>query len=176
MNTYKNILLPSFFLSVFLSLNAQHYIPFQGKLFDAEDIPISGTHTFTFIIDDLNWEETHIGVEVFNGIYALVLGSRRDLPSTLFQSTVSHNLDVLVNGAAIDRVVLYKAVETDPTVDESVKDGVSWEEIIDKPGLTNTSGVPISTVLSFAGSPAPELRDNAQDFPDNEIFIYNRWG
>ena len=160
---------------------AQHFIPFQGKVFDENNTPVSGTHNFRFIIDEpinqVTWIESHNNVEVFNGIYTLVLGSISPMDPDIFQSTVTHTIKVEMDEIEIDQVMIYKPIETDPTVDVSVKDGVSWDEVSGKPNVVlegnetdptvNASvkdgvsweeiidrpdnPVPIGTVLSFAG-------------------------
>lgn len=57
-----------------------HYMQFQGKATDADDIPLSGTHTLMFRIYDaesagnLIWTETHTTVDIENGVFSVLLG------------------------------------------------------------------------------------------------------
>lgn len=131
----------SFFLIVMvLVMTAGHsqaqQLPFQGRLLE-NDLPVTGTRNFIFSIDDggVNWTETHSGVVVTNGLYALVLGQTTALPPNLFIAQNTHSLAIQVNGQAIGAVTIFAPLETDPTVDPSVKDGVEWSEIQNIPTL-----------------------------------------
>lgn len=128
-----------FYLFVFLLVAHgafAQYLPFQGKLFDADGQPVSGTRDFVFSISDggVTWVESHPGVEIFAGVYAVVLGSVSEpLPDNLFENSVSHTLRIEIDGALLDEVMLYRPIETDPKVPDELKDGVDWSEIQNKP-------------------------------------------
>lgn len=134
-------------------LSAQHYLPFQGKLFNADDQPINGTHTFTFSITDggINWTETQSNVQVYQGIYAVVLGSQAPLPDGIFAVSAMHTLQIQMDGQPLDNVMIYRPIENDPKVPDELKDGVSWDEVTGKPPM---NAVPVGTVVSFAGPKA----------------------
>lgn len=131
----RHLLLLSCFLGG-LSAAVGQQLPFQGRLLES-NLPVTGTRSFVFAINDggITWTETHNGVTVTNGLYALVLGQNNPLPTSLFNSQNNHSLSIQVNGQAIGTVTLYAPLETDPTVDPSVKDGVDWSEIQNIPSL-----------------------------------------
>ena len=111
-------------------------IPFQGRLLENGN-PVTGQRNFAFSINigAVNWSETQNNVVVTNGLYALVLGQNTPLPTNLFASQNSVPLTIQVDGQSLPTTTLYASFESDPTVPESLKDGVSWEEISNKPTL-----------------------------------------
>ncbi|MCK4414880.1 MAG: hypothetical protein KAY32_15200 [Candidatus Eisenbacteria sp.] len=68
-------------------------INYQGVVTDAEGLPLSGPHDLTFRIypdsasatPDL-WSEEHLGVELTDGLFHVILGSVINLPDDLFGS------------------------------------------------------------------------------------------
>ena len=148
----------TFFLCV-QCLNAQ-FLPFQGKLFDANDQPLDGTYNFNFSINDggVVWFENHPGVSIYQGLYSVVLGARgNELPGNLFQSSTTHTLQVQVNGEVVDNIMLYRPIRVD--------------------------GNPFGTVLSFAGPnpptgylPCDGREVSKDDYPDLFAAIGTSWG
>ena len=57
-----------------------HYMQFQGKATDADDLPLNGIYPLTFRIYDAEaggamvWNETHADVHVENGLFSVMLG------------------------------------------------------------------------------------------------------
>ncbi|MEN0045499.1 MAG: tail fiber protein [Bacteroidota bacterium] len=142
------ILLTVFHFSIF-SLFAQQ-IPFQGKLLE-NGMPVSGQRNFTFSINigNINWTESHPSEVVTNGLYALVLGQNTPLPADLFEAQNSVPLAIQVNGQNLPTTTLYAPFESDPTIPNNLKDGVSWEEISDKPSIdtSNTNEIQQLSIL-----------------------------
>ncbi len=138
------------FIGLIPFIGNSQFLPFQGKLFDANDQPINGIRNFVFSIKDggVDWDETQSNIMVYQGIYAVVLGSQTPLPNDLFATSAMHTLNIQVNGESLADVMLYAPIENDPKVPDNLKDGVSWDEVSDKPSI---DGVPIGTVVSFAG-------------------------
>lgn len=158
MNNLKRFLIGVLLLGS-LHLSAQ-YLPFQGKLFDQNDQPLSGTYNFIFSISDggVFWFETHTNVEVYQGLYAVVLGAREtELPSTLFRTSATHTLRIQVNGETIDNITLYRPIPVD--------------------------GNPPGTILSFGGPnippgylPCDGQVVSKEDYPELFAAIATSWG
>lgn len=162
---YISTIMKNHFLCVFALflcvpyLNAQ-FLPFQGKLFDASDQPLDGTYNFNFSINDggVVWFENHPGVSIYQGVYAVVLGARgNELPANLFQSSITHTLQVQVNGEVVDNITLYRPIRID--------------------------GNPLGTILSFAGPnpptgylPCDGREVSKDDYPDLFAAIGTSWG
>ena len=138
-------------------LDAQ-YLPFQGKLFDQNDQPLNGTYNFSFSIQDggVNWTETHPNVSVFQGIYAVVLGSLNLLPDGLFKNNAMHTVNIQLNGENLDDVLIYRPIENDPKVPDELKDGVHWEDIQNPPAIGGSGGAPIGSIIAYGGVNIPE--------------------
>ena len=125
-------------------ISTQHLIaqqiPFQGKLLENGSL-VNGQRNFVFSINigTINWTETHANEVVTNGLYALVLGQNSPLPLDLFAAQNSVPLAIQVNGQSLPSTTLYAPFENDPTVLVTVKDGVSWDEVTDKPALDEST-------------------------------------
>lgn len=135
-------------LAFSLTYSSAQQLTFQGKIFQ-NNTPVSGNQSFQFLINDppINWTETHAGVQVNNGLYAVVLGSITPLPLNLFDATTtSRQLIVRYNGNPIDTVTLYSPFERDYTVPANIKDGISWGEISGIPTLDNSNTNEIQTL------------------------------
>ena len=68
-----------------------HLINYQGILTEIDGTPITGTHDLTFTVypdsgfaAPAYWTEEHLGVEVEEGLYNVILGSISTIPDTLF--------------------------------------------------------------------------------------------
>ncbi len=160
----------SFFLTTAQAQNTKH-LPFQGKLYENGQ-PVSGVKTFSFNINDggVNWTEVHPGVAITQGLYAVTLGANTPLPDNLFASTGMHELTVQVEGNLLDVVTIYAPVENDPTVQENVKDGVSWSEIEDLPPGIDTDITNELQELSVSGNTLSISDGNSVDLPGQENF------
>lgn len=131
-----------------LGFSQDYYLPFQGKLyFDGN--PVNGTRTFTFSINDgaVNWTNTYPGVEVNNGLYSVDLGP---MPANIFENQSSRQLNILVDGNPIGTVTIYAPIENDPTVPDEIKDGVSWDDISNKPTVDQSNSNELQ-LLSLVG-------------------------
>ena len=115
-------------------------IPFQGRLLENGN-PVTGQRNFAFSINigAVNWSETQNNVIVTNGLYALVLGQNTPLPANLFASQNSVPLTIQVDGQSLPTTTLYAPFESDPTVPQDLKDGVSWDEVSNKPVLDEST-------------------------------------
>lgn len=114
----------------------ERILPFQGHLYENGQA-VNGLRSFTFSIDDgsVDWAETHTNVEVNAGLYHVELGSYNPFPDNLFKAQGWHDLVIEVNGTILDTVKVYKPIETDPSIPDSLKDGISWIEIQGKPSV-----------------------------------------
>ena len=106
-------------------------LPVQGKLFE-NNLPVNGTRNLGFSIAAIGWNQTLNNVPVSEGLYSVEL----DVPADLFATQTSHDLSITVNGTPLSTVKIHAPVESDPTVPASLKDGVSWNEVTDKPATT----------------------------------------
>jgi len=67
-----------------LSAAVPHLINYQGRLTDAEGVPLNGSYNFVFRIYDaetagnLLWQGTHDSVSVTKGIFSVLLGDKND--------------------------------------------------------------------------------------------------
>jgi len=113
---------------------------YQGYLSDAQNRPFDGTTDITFSIPSTTWTEIHQGVPVQQGVFGVLLGSKKSLTGVDFSQARSLRIDV----NSVSQTVPLSSVpyalradtvenESDPTVVPSVKDGVSWDEISGKP-------------------------------------------
>ena len=111
-------------------------ITFQGKLYQNNQ-PVTGTGNFKFFINSggVNWFEEHSSAPVNNGLYAVVLGSITALPLDLFKQSQSIPMEVRYNDVLVSTVSLYAPFERDYTVPDNIKDGISWNEVSNKPTL-----------------------------------------
>lgn len=146
-------------------LTAQQ-IPFQGRLME-NGTPVTGQRTFVFTINSggVNWTETHANEQVSNGLYALVLGANNPLPADLFATQNTLTLNIQVNGQSVGSVDIYAPMERDPSVPASLKDGVSWGEVTDKPALDESTTNELQT-LSISGSSLSISEGNTVQLPD----------
>jgi microcystin-dependent protein len=103
-------------------------IPVQGKLFE-NNLPVTGNRNLTFSIASLGWNLPLNNVPVSEGLYTVEL----DVPADLFATQASHDLSISVNGTPLSTVKIHAPIESDPTVPANLKDGVSWNEVTDKP-------------------------------------------
>ena len=134
------------YLSIYIILFMVHQvlfcqqIPFQGKLLE-NGTPITGQRSFQFSIStgNINWSETQNNINLSNGLYAVVLGQINPLPSNLFANQLVLPLNIQVNGQTLNPVNLYAPIENDPTIPLNLKDGVSWEEVSNKPALDEST-------------------------------------
>ncbi|MEN0045500.1 MAG: tail fiber protein [Bacteroidota bacterium] len=122
-------------------------IPFQGKLLE-NGTPVNGQRNFTLSINigNINWIETQNNVTVTNGLYALVPGQNTPLPSNLFEDQNSIPLTIQVNGQSLPNTTIYAPFESDPNVPDNLKDGVSWEEVSNKPSLDESDTNELQTL------------------------------
>lgn len=103
-------------------------LPVQGKLFE-DNQPVNTTRDFRFSIPDLGWEQSFAKVPINEGLYAVEL----DVPDSLFFSVRSRDLQIEVDGTLLSLVRIHAPIESDPSVPNFLKDGLSWEEISGKP-------------------------------------------
>lgn len=135
------------FFALSTSFGQTQKLPIQGKLFES-DVPVSGTRNFTFTIPAVGWNQGPISVQVNNGLYATEL----DVPTDLFATNNSLALQIAVEGVSLPPVMLYAPIEKDPTVLESVKDGVSWDEVTDKPAMLDLDDTNELQSLELSGN------------------------
>lgn len=150
LGTYKQyVIMKKQFLLIAISLfslllNAQSNIPIQGKLLDNSGTPITGARNFTATLFPANsntvlWSETYNNIPVVNGLYNLVLTSAGNTFSNAFSNNGNVlDIEIKVNGQALQRFKIHAPVESDPSVPAHLKDGVSWSEITNKPALDNS--------------------------------------
>lgn len=150
------------------------YLPFQGKLYE-NGIPVTGQYAFTFSINDggVAWTEFHTDVRVNQGLYSVVLGEITPLPDNLFKESGKHELQVYVNGSLLDTVITYAAIENDPTVPDYLKDGLSWDEVQDKPDSLDLDSTNERQVLSISGDTLFISDGNYIILPGNDGVIGN---
>jgi microcystin-dependent protein len=150
------ILLAVLFSSAFAQTKK---LPVQGKLFE-NNLPVTGNRNLGFSIAAIGWNQTLNNVAVSEGLYAVEL----DVPADLFATQVAHDLSITVNGTPLSTVKVHAPIESDPTVPASLKDGVSWNEITNKPttiDLDITNEIQTLTIqgteLSISGGNTVEL-------------------
>ncbi len=80
-------------------------LTFQGALYENGN-PVNGAVDITFSIVDPEWTETHLGVQVIQGLYSVVLGSDVEFPNELF-TTGTPELKISVGGTEIASVDLH---------------------------------------------------------------------
>ena len=120
---------------------------YQGYLKNSSGEQINDTITIKFSIWDVEtggqaalWTET-LSVEVENGIYSVILGQNTPLNLPF---DVPYYLGITVGtdeemtprqplGSVPYALNSHAQTETDPTVPEAIKDGISWNEITDRP-------------------------------------------
>ncbi len=129
-----------------------HQMNFQGKLYE-NDNPVNGNKSFTFTIStpDISWTETHLDVEITEGLYSITLGSINPLPTNLFAEQASVPMTIEVDGNPLNIVTLNAPIESDPSVPEELKDGVHISEVIGMPATLDTSPINEIQVLSLNG-------------------------
>jgi microcystin-dependent protein len=135
---------------IFFSLASQaQQVTFQGKLFENGKV-VNGQRVIDFYIGSpVNWDEKDT-VQVTNGLYAVVLGAKKPLPLWLFKTSNSRRLEIRITGNPIDTVTIYAPFERDYTVPDSIKDGISWNEVSGKPTI-DTSPTNEFQTLSLKG-------------------------
>ncbi len=67
---------------------------YQGYLSDTSDKPVDGTIDITFSIPSTTWTETHQGVQVKQGVFGVLLGSKTSLTSVDFSQPRLLRIDV----------------------------------------------------------------------------------
>jgi hypothetical protein len=135
---------------LFLSASAMAQtkkLPVQGKLFE-NNLPVTGSRNLSFSIASISWSQTLNNVQVSEGLYAVEL----DVPADLFATQASHDLSISVNGTPLTTVKIHPPIESDPTVPASLKDGVSWNEVTDKPATIDLDTTNELQTLSLAGT------------------------
>ncbi|WP_151998402.1 MULTISPECIES: tail fiber domain-containing protein [unclassified Imperialibacter] len=89
-------------------------LPFQGQLIE-NGTPVTGTRDFVFNIPDgvggSLWTETHIGVQVQDGLYSLVLGDVATLPDQLFSDVSERTLEITVGATSLSPITLYAGIK-----------------------------------------------------------------
>ncbi len=142
-----------FLLTIFAVITVSSFaqqIPFQGKLYQ-NNLPYNGTANFTFSIPSVGWSDV-FNTQVDSGLYSVVLGSgSQTLPATLFSGVQSRILIVSVQGNFLDSITLYSPIESDPTVPANLKDGVSWNEVQNKPTIDTSFSNEIQTLSYSSG-------------------------
>lgn len=143
------------------------FLPLQGKLQESGQV-VTGQRNFQFSIisGTVNWTETQNNIPVNNGLYAVVLGAINPLPVNLFAGVNSLPLNIQVNGQSIGAVTLYAPLESDPGVPAALKDGVSWEEIDNKPTLDESTTNELQQ-LSINGSELSISNGNSITLPSD---------
>ena len=131
---------------------------YQGYLKDQNAVPINGTVSMKFSIwgtesggNNPLWSE-NLSVEVEDGIYSVVLGQSTPI-NLAFDAPYYLGITVGTDEEMTPRQPLSSVpyalnsqakAETDPTVPESVKDGITWSEVQDRPeGLDDGDSVGI---------------------------------
>ncbi len=129
-------------------------IPFQGKLLE-NGTPVDGTREMVFSIDvdGTQWTESYVGaeaVQVTNGLYAVVLGSKTPLPEDIFFGVDSRQLIVAVGGQVLSPVELYAPIvkelnsfEYNTTADGENADGLIINQNVDPDYENVVTGVRI---------------------------------
>lgn len=139
---------------------SQPRLPFQGRLTNSQGIALTGTYTFDFQIVGTTYSETFSSVAVNNGLYSVVLGTNNPLPTNLFQSANSAQLQVSINGNILQTVAIHAPIENDPSVPANIKDGIDWQEISNKP-LIDTQKLSLNgTILGIGGGNSVTLPQN----------------
>lgn len=138
----------------------QNYLPFQGRLTNSSGVALSGQYTFNFQIVGTSYSETFASLPVVNGLYAVVLGASTPLPTQLFQTSSSAQLQIMVNGVVLQTVSIYAPIERDPSIPANIKDGIDWTEI---------SNIPTSIYqqLSISGNNISISNGNSITLPQN---------
>ena len=72
-------------------------ISYQGKLLESGS-PVNGTKNITFTID--TWSESHIGVVVTDGLYAVTLGETTPIPTSIFDNSSTLTLQISIDGGS----------------------------------------------------------------------------
>jgi len=101
---------------LFLGIHAQNVseqgkMTFQGSLFQSGE-PFNGAAELTFSIPLSNgdtWTETLAGVNVTNGLYAVVLGNEEPIPIDLFLDASERTIAVSVEETLLGEVSLFPA-------------------------------------------------------------------
>ncbi|WP_421869437.1 tail fiber domain-containing protein [Marinoscillum sp.] len=86
-------------------------IPFQGKLTE-NDEPVTGSRSFTFSIQSVDWTETHESVSVLDGFYSVVLGSVTPIPDSLFDDSDAVQLGITVGETDLSPITIYAPIGT----------------------------------------------------------------
>lgn len=117
-----------------LTAVAQQPANFQGKI-NINGKPPTGIHYIKFDIPSLGWSEQY-NVEINNGIYSTTI----NFPTNLFNvNTTSREMYITFNGVPIDTVMVYAALERDPTVKSYITDSLFWANIKFKPFIDTSA-------------------------------------
>ncbi len=79
-------------------------ISYQGSLTDSDKNALNGSNNLTFLIYDTDgggeniWSENHTDIEIANGIFSVILGSKTNLESLAFDK--QYWLAISINGGA----------------------------------------------------------------------------
>jgi hypothetical protein len=134
-------------LSCFTSLNAQtQKLPLQGKLLQ-NDQPVTGSRNFRFAITSLNWSQSVPNVAIVGGLYNVIL----DVPSNTFSTQDNQDLRIELDGSLLETVKIYAPLERDPSVPANLRDGVSWDEVTNKPSNLDQDDKNELQMLSIKG-------------------------
>ena len=160
-------------LPLFVFAEIPRTMNYQGYLKDNNSILVDGTVTMKFCIWNAEtggntplWSET-VSVEVKKGIYSVILGltDSIDLP---FDAPYYLGVTVGTDQEMSPRQPLSSVPyalntelqsETDPTVPENLKDGVSWTEVSDRP-----SGLDDGDDLGIEEETDPEVGTNVMGY------------
>lgn len=143
----KFVLLFCFILLSASAVAQTKKLPVQGKLFE-NNLPVNGNRNLGFSIAAIGWNDTLNNVPVSEGLYSVEL----DVPADLFATQTSHDLSITVNGTPLSTVKIHAPIESDPTVPASLKDGVSWNEVTDKPATIDLDPANELQTLSLSGT------------------------
>ena len=81
---------------------------FQGSLYENGEA-VNGERNFEFSIalDQGTWSETHNSVLVVDGLYAVVLGQKSDLPENLFYTTNERLITIKVGNNVLGTTSIF---------------------------------------------------------------------
>ncbi|MFY0689231.1 MAG: tail fiber domain-containing protein [Cyclobacteriaceae bacterium] len=109
MTSLKKFLSLSLLLLGLLAMSQSAKLPFQGKLLE-DGLPVNGQRTLAFSMSTYGWTETHENIQIVNGFYSAILGSKTPLPTNLFVDSPETQLGISVNGTALSPVTIYAAL------------------------------------------------------------------
>jgi hypothetical protein len=101
--TYIFVIFFLFFLSTGFSQDIPSQISYQGKLSE-NSRPVNGEKklNFSFFSESTElWSETHENVQVYNGLYHVILGSIQPIPLTVFDNNSNVQLQIMVDDVVL---------------------------------------------------------------------------